>query len=112
MQSWQVHKAKVRFSELIRDAATEGPQTITIRGRRAAIVQSSEDYERLACGERQLVEFPQDRCPCSPVWCWTSDECGRHRAPVRPHGRHLQLGRLRRHRGRSAEPMDGLRSAS
>ena len=47
-----------------------------------------------------IGRVPSGQVSCSPVWCWTSDACGRHRAPVRPHGRHLKLGRLRRHRGR------------
>jgi len=47
VQSWQVQEAKARFSDLLRDAARSGPQRITVRGRAAAVVLSSEDYERL-----------------------------------------------------------------
>ena len=57
MQSWQVQEAKARFSELMRDAARDGPQTITIRGRRAAIVLSADDYDRLKRPKPSLVEF-------------------------------------------------------
>ena len=46
-QNWQVQEAKARFSELVRDAAEEGPQTITVRGRKAAVVLSADDYDRL-----------------------------------------------------------------
>ena len=57
MQSWQVQEAKARFSELMRDAAKDGPQTITIRGRRAAVVLSADDYDRLKRPKPSLVEF-------------------------------------------------------
>ena len=57
MQSWQVQEAKARFSELMRDAAKDGPQTITIRGRRAAVVLSADDYDRLKRSKPSLVEF-------------------------------------------------------
>ena len=57
MQSWQVQEAKARFSELMRDAARDGPQTITIRGRRAAVVLSADDYDRLKRPKPSLVEF-------------------------------------------------------
>ena len=57
MQSWQVQEAKARFSELMRDAAKDGPQAITIRGRRAAVVLSADDYDRLKRPKPSLVEF-------------------------------------------------------
>ena len=57
MQNWQVQEAKARFSELMRDAAKDGPQTITIRGRRAAVVLSADDYDRLKRPKPSLVEF-------------------------------------------------------
>ena len=57
MQSWQVQEAKARFSEMMRDAAKDGPQTITIRGRRAAVVLSADDYDRLKRPKPSLVEF-------------------------------------------------------
>ena len=57
MQSWQVQEAKACFSELMRDAAKDGPQTITIRGRRAAVVLSADDYDRLKRPKPSLVEF-------------------------------------------------------
>jgi prevent-host-death family protein len=57
MRSWQVQEAKARFSDLLRDAARSGPQRITVRGRAAAVVLSSEDYERLRSPKPPLVEF-------------------------------------------------------
>lgn len=55
-QSWQVQEAKARFSELVRDAES-GPQTITVRGRRAAVVLSADDYDRLKRPQPSTAEF-------------------------------------------------------
>lgn len=57
MQSWQVQEAKARFSELMRDAASNGPQAITVRGRRTAVVLSVHDYDRLNRPRSSLTEF-------------------------------------------------------
>lgn len=57
MNAWQVQEAKARFSELLRSAATEGPQAITVRGRTAAVVVSQDEYERLKGRKPSLVEF-------------------------------------------------------
>ena len=51
MPNWQLQEAKARFSELMRGAAATGPQTITVRGRRAAVVLSADDYDRLKAVE-------------------------------------------------------------
>ena len=58
---WQVQEAKARFSELMRSAATT-PQTITVHGRRAAVVLSAEEYDRLSnTGSKvSLTEFLRD----------------------------------------------------
>jgi antitoxin Phd len=45
--SWKLEDAKARFSELVRRANSEGPQTVTVRGKEAAVVISAEQYERL-----------------------------------------------------------------
>ena len=57
MQSWQVQEAKARFSELMRDAVANGPQTITVRGRKTAVVLSMQDYDRLKRPQVSLTEF-------------------------------------------------------
>jgi antitoxin Phd len=46
--SWKLEDAKARFSELVRRAHEEGPQAVTVRGRRAVVVVDAEAYERLA----------------------------------------------------------------
>ncbi len=60
-KNWQVQEAKARFSELIRNADS-GPQTITVHGRRAAVVLSADDYDRLKDrrGKPALTEFLRD----------------------------------------------------
>jgi prevent-host-death family protein len=57
MRSWQVQEAKAHFSDLLRDAARSGPQQITVRGRAAAVVLSTEDYERLRGPKKSLAAF-------------------------------------------------------
>ena len=54
--SWPLQDAKNRFSEVVKRAASEGPQTVTLRGRRAAVVLSAEDFDRLAAGEETIVD--------------------------------------------------------
>jgi prevent-host-death family protein len=39
--------AKARFSELVRRAQEAGPQRVTVRGRDAVVILSSEEYDRL-----------------------------------------------------------------
>ena len=58
MTRWQLQEAKNRLSELVRRAANEGPQVITLRGDDAVVVVAAGEYARLA-RKRQgsLVEF-------------------------------------------------------
>jgi antitoxin Phd len=46
-RSWRLQDAKARFSELVRLARQAGPQRVTVRGRDAVVILSSEEYERL-----------------------------------------------------------------
>ena len=45
---WRLEEAKARFSEVVRQARSEGPQHVTVRGQAAVVVLSAEDYARLA----------------------------------------------------------------
>jgi antitoxin Phd len=45
---WKLEDAKARFSEVVRRAHLEGPQAVTVRGRRAVVVIDADEYERLA----------------------------------------------------------------
>jgi prevent-host-death family protein len=57
IDSWTVAEAKARFSELIEQARSEGPQTITKHGRTAAVVVSAEEWERKSKRTGNLAEF-------------------------------------------------------
>ena len=57
MQRWQLQEAKARFSALVREAAEDGPQMITVRGRRAAVLLSADDYDRLKRPKPSLAEL-------------------------------------------------------
>jgi prevent-host-death family protein len=57
MQSWQIQTAKARFSELVKHAAQEGPQDITLHGHSVAVIVSRELFDRLSGNEQSLVDF-------------------------------------------------------
>jgi prevent-host-death family protein len=59
MPSWKLEDAKARFSELVRRARTERPQTVTARGRRAVVVTDADEFERPGTPRLKLplVEF-------------------------------------------------------
>jgi prevent-host-death family protein len=44
---WRLQDAKARFSEVVRLAREAGPQRVTVRGRDAVVILSSEEYDRL-----------------------------------------------------------------
>ena len=54
---WTVAEAKAKFSEVIERAQKQGPQKITKNGRDAAIVVSTEEWERKTRRKGSLVEF-------------------------------------------------------
>ena len=59
MTEWQLQKAKSRFSELIKQVVSSGPQVVTVRGKAEAVVLSKADYDRLIRGnqDQSLVTF-------------------------------------------------------
>jgi prevent-host-death family protein len=57
VRSWQIHEAKARLSEVVKDAEREGPQELTSHGRSVAVVISRADYDRLAGTGESLVAF-------------------------------------------------------
>ncbi len=57
MHAWQMQEAKSRLSELVKAAASQGPQEITVHGRPVAIVLSRADYDKLAGTGESLVAF-------------------------------------------------------
>jgi prevent-host-death family protein len=54
---WQVQEAKQRFSEVVRRAMVEGPQTVTRRGEEVVVVLSSEQYRRLSSSKPDFKTF-------------------------------------------------------
>jgi prevent-host-death family protein len=44
---WRLQDAKARFSEVVRQARSEGPQHITVHGREEAVIISAEEFHRL-----------------------------------------------------------------
>lgn len=53
---WQLQDAKNQFSKVVQKARYEGPQEITVRGERTAVVLSSRDYDALRAGRPTLVD--------------------------------------------------------
>lgn len=45
--TWTLAKAKDRFSEVVRRARSEGPQTVTVRGEEPVVVVTLSEFERL-----------------------------------------------------------------
>ncbi len=56
-QAWTVAEAKAKFSEVIQKAASEGPQTITRNGRRAAVLVAAQEWDRRMERKGALAEF-------------------------------------------------------
>ena len=58
-RAWKLEDAKAQFSEVVRRARSEGPQRVTVRGKEAVVVISTEELEELLPQriELPLVEF-------------------------------------------------------
>ncbi len=57
MQAWQLQAAKARFSDVVKRAADDGPQEITVHGRSVAVVVSRDLFDRLSGNSESLVNF-------------------------------------------------------
>lgn len=55
--NWHLQDAKNNFSKVVQKAITEGPQTVTLRGERTAVVLSADEYDRLSGKKKTLVEY-------------------------------------------------------
>jgi prevent-host-death family protein len=55
--NWTVAEAKAKFSEIIDRAMSEGPQTITRKGRTAAVVVGAAEWQRKTRRAGNLAEF-------------------------------------------------------
>ena len=47
MSTWQLQEAKARLSELVKRTKEQGPQFISVHGKRTAVVVSEDDYAKL-----------------------------------------------------------------
>lgn len=61
--TWQLQDAKARFSEVFRQARSEGPQRVTRLGKDAVIVVAAEEFEKLksrGSSRKSIVELFRD----------------------------------------------------
>jgi prevent-host-death family protein len=56
-REWQLQEAKNRLSQVVDSALHNGPQTITLRGKPAAVVVSFEEYRKLTQPRTGLTQF-------------------------------------------------------
>jgi prevent-host-death family protein len=55
--TWTVAQAKAKFSEVIDRAMSEGPQTVTRKGRTAVVVVGAEEWNRKTKRVGTLADF-------------------------------------------------------
>ena len=55
--SWTIAEAKAKFSEVVEKAQSDGPQTITRRGRTAVVIVAAEEWDRKTKRNGNLAEF-------------------------------------------------------
>lgn len=68
MQDWQLQDAKNRFSEVVKRAREEGPQTVTVHGQRAAVVISALEFDALIKPRMSFVDFLLADAPDAAPW--------------------------------------------
>jgi prevent-host-death family protein len=73
MQSWPIHEAKARLSELVKRAQRR-PQQLTSHGEPVAVVISAQEWERQQNQEESLVAFIR-RSPLLGVEDLTLERC-------------------------------------
>jgi prevent-host-death family protein len=54
---WAVAEAKARLSEVIDRVLSQGPQTITRKGKKTVVVVSADEWERRSKRRGNLAEF-------------------------------------------------------
>lgn len=57
MSSWALQDAKARFSEVINNCLHEGPQLVTRRGEKTAVIIPFDLYKKLTAPEESLSGF-------------------------------------------------------
>jgi antitoxin Phd len=63
-ETWQLHEAKARFSELVKQAREHGPQHITVRGQPVVVLVSEKEFARLTSSRRSIVDHILE----GPAW--------------------------------------------
>lgn len=63
---WQLQEAKSRFSEVVDEALSHGPQQITRHGEEVVVILSSKEFRRLTRPKGDIVAF-FSRSPLSEV---------------------------------------------
>ena len=58
LETWPIHEAKARFSELVK-RAQQSPQQLTSHGQPVAVVLSAEAFQRQQHAGESLLEFLQ-----------------------------------------------------
>jgi antitoxin Phd len=57
--TWRLEEAKARFSEVVRRAHDQGPQYVTVRGKRAVAIIDAAELERLLPASPEVVPLVQ-----------------------------------------------------
>ena len=68
MQDWQLQDAKNRFSEVVKRARDQGPQTVTVHGQRAAVVLSAQEFDTLTKPPISFVDFLLGEAGGQDIW--------------------------------------------
>ena len=56
MKDWPVQDAKARFSEMLDDCLSEGPQIVTRRGVKAAVLVPINEWQRLKANAKPTLK--------------------------------------------------------
>lgn len=54
--AWALQDAKAKFSEVVNQARSEGPQEVTLHGEPTAVILSKADFDRLVGKDRDTAE--------------------------------------------------------
>jgi prevent-host-death family protein len=76
---WKLKEAKNKFSEVVKEALSQGPQIVTRRGIETVIILSYSEYCKLTMSQKKLSEFFRE----SPLVDTDIDIC-RDTSDVRP----------------------------
>lgn len=60
LRTWQLQEAKNKLSRVVDDAVLTGPQIITRRGAKTAVILSFDEYRQLVASQKKLSVFFQE----------------------------------------------------